>query len=147
MANEGWIKLPRSFRDSCFWPKRRRYTNTEALIDLALAVNYGPAKVAIGNRTIHVPSGGLITSQAKLSARWGWDRRTVRTFLRRAESAQILHVQTKRGIETGYTLLVIENICGFSGDSNGETWLSDESEAGPRYPFDAHKQEEQELSL
>jgi len=143
----GFIKLPREFRDSAFWPKRRRYTNTEALIDLKFAVNYAPAKVTIGNQTIHVPTDGLITSQAKLAARWGWDRRTVRSFLRRAESAQILHVQTKRGIETGYTLVVIENLCGFGGNSNGETWPADENEAGPRYPFDAHKQEEQELSL
>ena len=44
-----------------------------------------------------------------------------------------------------YDVQNLRKFCTFR--PNGETWPSDDGEAGPRYPFDAHKQEEQELSL
>jgi hypothetical protein len=112
----GWIKLPRSVRDSPFWPKARKYTRLEALLDLRFQANYKPGKVEHGGRVIHIPANGLFTSQVWLARRWRWDSRTVHNFFLALNLQNILRIETRRGVGKGYTIVTFLNPEDFEAD-------------------------------
>lgn len=125
---DGYFRLPRAIRDSGFWPKTRRYTSLEALIDLCLSARYGktPGKEYVGGRMITIPTGGYMTSQVKLAKRWRWDEKTVRKFLLSLNALGILRIETKKGIDHGYTLITFENSIAYDGDQESEFSIDDE---------------------
>lgn len=133
-----WIHLPRSIRNCPFWPKTRRYTRLEALIDLMCDAEYELQRVERGGHMIDIPAGGLLTIQVSLARRWRWDRKTVSKFLSLLESLNFLRIETQRGIDKGYTLLIFQNSKTFF--SNGEIGFSpDDFENSPSgHPSDPH---------
>ena len=106
--NLGWIKLHRKIKEHWLWPKGY-YSKFEAWIDLILLANHSQGKVPIGSRLITVERGQLLTSQLQLAKRWGWNRKTVNTFLKLTKSDEILDFRSSSEADTGYTLVTIRN--------------------------------------
>jgi hypothetical protein len=106
----------------------RPATVFEARIYIASKANRKPAQVPIGNRTIHLKEGEFITSQEKLAAKFNWDRKKVRDFLRREADADHVVFVTKRGKKSGYTRITIKDIWDLDADLNGEKWSNDGGE-------------------
>lgn len=85
-AEKGYIKLFRKFQNHPFWMKNRRFSFAEAWLDLLFRANYKENKVSFEYQTVILKAGELITSQDKLASAWGWDRSTVRRFLKLLET-------------------------------------------------------------
>jgi len=76
----GYIKLYRAIYEHWIW-KDKPFSRGQAWIDLLLMANHDDNKIVIGNEIVLVERGCLVTSEVKLSERWGWSRHKVRDFL------------------------------------------------------------------
>lgn len=72
---------------------------------MLLSANHEARNVFIGNQPIPVPRGTFITSEVKLSERWGWSRKKVRGFLAGLELDKMLAKKST----SMYTAITIEN--------------------------------------
>jgi hypothetical protein len=104
----------------------RSATFFEARLYLAVRANHKPAEVPISNRTVHVPRGGILSSQVKLADALHWDRKKFRKFLREEERADRLSYVTSLGKKSAYTLIILKDIWNLDADFTGEKWSTDE---------------------
>ena len=82
---DGWICLHRKICDHWLWDKKP-FSEGQAFVDMLLMANYKEKKFRLGNEVVSVDSGTIVTSQVKLSERWGWGRKKVSSFLKALES-------------------------------------------------------------
>ena len=87
--DDGWIKLYRCITEHWVW-KDKPFSKGQAWIDILLLSNHDDSKFVFGNELIDVERGSFITSETKLSDRWGWSRHKVRDFLNLLESDSML---------------------------------------------------------
>src|SRR5262245_61077272 len=64
-----------------------------------------------------IERGQYLTSQLKLSRRWGWHRETVSKFLRLLEGEKMASIETS----TGYTRITIQNYSKYQDAEEGTT--------------------------
>lgn len=83
--NKGWIALYRSIEDSFLW-KDKPFSKGQAWIDLLLLANHEDNKIMYQGEVITCERGTVNRSILSLAERWGWDRKTVRNFLKVLES-------------------------------------------------------------
>jgi hypothetical protein len=93
--NNGWISLNRKITNNWLW-KDKPFSKGQAWIDILLMVNHKENKVLFRDELINVERGERITSQVKLSDRWGWSRGKVRKFLTMLENDNMLVVRTDK---------------------------------------------------
>jgi len=140
MSNQrGYVRIERAIRDLPFWPKGRRYSQIEALLDLKMNARIKDETVDRGGVDIHVPAGSFLTDQMRLAERWGWDRKTVRKFLDRLVSRRLCLIFTKRGVDKGYTLITFIEDTGFSGEENSNSPMMNRENSPSDSPSDPHK--------
>ena len=101
--NNGYIKLWRKVKDHRFWLQKRKYSNFEAWIDILLKVNHHENTFHLGDREFKVMPGETITSQLKLSKRWGWSLGKVNLFLKRLQNEN----EIKLICENKFTKIVV----------------------------------------
>lgn len=80
----GWIKLHRKIIDNWIWEDPEKL---KAWIDILLMVNHEDRQVPFNGHIITIKRGQKLTSIAKLSDRWGWNRKRVARFLDLLEEA------------------------------------------------------------
>lgn len=85
----GWVRIDRKIFDSWIW-KDKPFSKGQAWIDLIMLASHEDKKFLLGNELIHIKRGEFITSEVKLSDRWGWSRTKVRDFLKLLESDKML---------------------------------------------------------
>ncbi|HCL03103.1 MAG TPA: hypothetical protein DHW61_11970 [Lachnoclostridium phytofermentans] len=78
--SKGWISLQRKIQDCWIW-KEKPFSKGQAWIDMLLLANHSDNEFLLGNELMNVQRGSFITSEVKLSDRWGWSRTKVRAFL------------------------------------------------------------------
>jgi hypothetical protein len=105
LGQEGWISLHRKVLENWIW-NIKKFDKAHAWLDLLLKVNHQLGKVSIGNKIVEVNRGETITSELKLSERWGWSRNAVRNFLGQLESDRMIE---KKSIAKQYTVIRIIN--------------------------------------
>ncbi len=93
MSGRGYISLYRRIQEHWLW-KDKPFSRGQAFIDLLLSVNHSDNKTVINNELVEVRRGSLITSQEKLSERWGWSRSKVSRFLKLLEDDRMIEVKT-----------------------------------------------------
>jgi len=93
MAKQGWVSIHRSIQDHWLW-EEKPFDKKSAWIDLILLANHKDNSFLLGNQLIEVPMGSLITSEMKLSERWGWGRKKVRNFLKLLEKDNMIVKKT-----------------------------------------------------
>lgn len=108
MEDKGWVKIHRKILDNSLWLEER-FTKAQAWIDLILKANHESKEVLIGYKKVVVSRGSLLISQVKLAKRWGWDRKTVKRFLKFLQVSQMVHVEVDRNIQHGFTVITIKN--------------------------------------
>lgn len=84
-SGKGWITLSRSLQEHWLW-ECKPFSKGQAWIDLIMLANHKDKICAFGSSMVPVKRGQTVTSIQKLSARWGWDRKTVTNFLNILES-------------------------------------------------------------
>lgn len=85
----GWISLHRSIQEHWIW-QEKPFDKRSAWIDLLLSANHKDNKFLLGNNLVDIERGSFITSEVKLSDRWGWSRTKVRNFLELLEKDNML---------------------------------------------------------
>ena len=93
MSSRGWISLHRRIQDHWLWDDKP-FSKGQAWIDLLMMANYKENKFLLGNELIEVEEGSFITSEVKLSTRWGWSRTKVRGFLKLLEDDYMIVKKT-----------------------------------------------------
>lgn len=101
---DGWISLHRKIQDHWLW-EDKPYSKGQAWIDLLMMANHQDNQALIGNTPVDIKRGSFITSEVKLSKRWGWGRKKVRTFLDVLEIEKMLAKKST----SKYTSITIEN--------------------------------------
>ena len=81
MTKKGYVGIHRTLTEHYLW-QDKPFSKGQAWIDLLLMVNHSDAKILIGSRLVEVMAGSKITSEIKLSERWGWSRKKTRGFLK-----------------------------------------------------------------
>ena len=74
MAKTGWIKLHRQIMDSEFYKEPRRFSRSEAWIDILLRANH--------EEEDGIKPGSFLTSYSELAKSWGWSKSTTWNFLK-----------------------------------------------------------------
>lgn len=87
--NRGWISLYRKVQAHWIW-NDKPFDKRSAWIDLILLANHEDKKIVLGNEIIEVKRGSFVTSEVKLSDKWGWSRSKVRSFLELLENDKMI---------------------------------------------------------
>lgn len=103
---QGWISIHRKIKEHWLW-EDKPFSRGQAWIDLLLSANYSQAKFLMGGELISADRGDVITSEVKLSERWGWSRKKVRNFLKMLEVDGMI-VQKKDNRKTVLNILNYE---------------------------------------
>jgi hypothetical protein len=135
-AAAGWIKLHRSLADHPIW-LGERFTRGQAWVDLLMLAAFEEHEApSYGFRDVmRVKRGQVLTSQVRLAERWGWDRRTVRMFLRNLERRGMVLIEGSKDTHTGFTLVTIrkydpyQNTDAPTGASNSPSYSPSRSPA------------------
>lgn len=85
----GWISIHRKIQNHWLWSEKP-YSRGQAWIDIIMMANHQDNQFVLGNELIKVNRGSFITSEVKLSDRWGWSRTKVRSFLELLEKDNML---------------------------------------------------------
>src|SRR3989304_8299435 len=86
---EGWIRLHRQILESEIWTAER-FNKGQAWIDLLLLANHRPQTIFIRGIEIKILRGQLAYSQLTLAKRWGWNVKSVSTYLRWLQNRQMV---------------------------------------------------------
>lgn len=91
----GWVSIHRQIREHWVW-EEKPFSYGQAWIDMIMMANHADNKVPIGKEIVIVETGSFITSEPKLSERWGWSRTKVRTFLSLLEQDKMIIKKSDR---------------------------------------------------
>lgn len=91
----GYIKTHRSIQDCWIW-NCEKYDKAHAWLDLLLDANHKDVKMLIDSKPMVVGRGCLYTSKLHLAEKWGWDRKTVTSFLSILEGDGMITQETFR---------------------------------------------------
>lgn len=86
----GWIKIHRSIKDHWLYTEKRVFSRFEAWNDILLTVNYSDAQTLIKGKLYNVKRGEIILSLDSWAKRWGWEKSTVRRFLKLLENESMV---------------------------------------------------------
>ena len=85
----GWICLSRKILSCWVW-KDKPFSKAQAWIDLLLLASHEDTKFLLGNELVEIKRGSFVTSEVKLSERWGWSRTKTRNYLFLLESDNMI---------------------------------------------------------
>jgi hypothetical protein len=100
----GWVAIHRQITDSALWTDRP-FSRGQAWIDLILMASHQDRKILILGREVEIKRGGMITSEVKLSEKWGWSRAKVKKFLTYLKENDMITTETS----TKWTVVNIVN--------------------------------------
>lgn len=135
-----WIKVHRQITDHPLW-KDKPFSRGQAFIDLLLMANTKEGMCYIDGAQVHFVPGEIITSEVKLSIRWGWSRKKVRGFLSGME-------RDGMGIKKGtakYTSVTIVNWALYQSGGQVITQLRNSSGPGEEQLRNTNKNKELEV--
>lgn len=101
---ESWVKISRKLLDHWIWSDQP-FSKGQAWVDMILTANYKDKKIMFDGKVIEVKRGTFVTSIAKLSERWDWDKRKVKRYLTALKNEKMLSFDST----TRCTTITIEN--------------------------------------
>lgn len=110
MADKGWIKLHRQLQECPIW-YGERFSKGQAWVDLLLLANHRDKKILFNGEMIVIQRGQYLTSTVKLAEKWGWNRKTVSSYLKLLEQDKMI----AKVSDNTKTLITIENYEVFQG--------------------------------
>lgn len=125
---KGWIYLHRSLVDHWLW-NDKPFSKGQAWVDLLLLANYEDVKIPYKGEVITCERGVVNRSITFLADRWGWDRKTVRTFLHLLESDGMVAINCT----THRTTIIIEKY-GFFQDIRTTNCTTKSQQVGQQSP-------------
>jgi len=93
MSEKGWISIDRKIVDHWVWSSKP-FGKGQAWIDLLIMANYKDQPFYSGGKIIDGKRGVVYRSLKSLAERWGWDRKTVRGFLKLLEGDGMVAIES-----------------------------------------------------
>lgn len=90
---QGWISVHRQIQEHWLWADKP-FSKGQAWIDMLMLANHEDKKTLIDNNIVVIESGSFVTSEHKLSERWGWSRWKVHEFLNLLQSDNMIFAKT-----------------------------------------------------
>ena len=90
---QGWISVHRQIQEHWLWADKP-FSKGQAWIDMLMLANHEDKKTLIDNNIVVIESGSFVTSEHKLSERWGWSRWKVHEFLNLLQSDNMISAKT-----------------------------------------------------
>lgn len=115
---EGWVKLHRTITDNWIWDNPHYL---KWWLDLILMANHKERKILFNDSIRTVGIGERVTSEQKLSERWGVSRNTVRKFLNLLVKDDMISLQKSRQTGTTYKINNYNVYQGFSEEKKHQT--------------------------
>lgn len=114
---KGWIKLHRQLQECPIW-YGERFSKGQAWVDLLLLANHRDKKILFNGEMVTIKRGQYLTSMVKLAEKWGWNRKTVSSYLKVLEDEHMITKVT----DNSKTLITIENYEIYQGidDEDGQ---------------------------
>ena len=103
MGDVGYVAIFRQIFDHWVW-QEKPFSKGQAWIDLLLLANHSDHKKPKGDKIITYRRGDVNRSVLFLADRWGWDRKTVKRFLRVLEADNMI---TVKGTTQGTTITIV----------------------------------------
>lgn len=100
---QGWITIHRKIQENALWLSDEPFDKRSAWIDLILMANHEDKTFLHGNVLTTVKRGSKITSLRKLSLKWKWSIKKVKTFLELLEELKMISLNESRK-QTTYTI-------------------------------------------
>lgn len=104
--DSGWVRAYRSIQEHWLW-EDKPFAYGQAWMDLILLAGYEEKTFMLQSpkKSVTLPRGALLTSEHKLSERWGWSRKKVHKFLENLEENEMLGIQR----DGKGTILILRN--------------------------------------
>lgn len=83
--------------------------------------NFQDNSLIIGMKSVNLNRGQFLTSQVKLAERWGWNRKTVKSWLLFLQKEKMITTKMDRDIHHGFTIITITNYNTYQPDGQGLT--------------------------
>ncbi|MGM0163859.1 hypothetical protein [Enterococcus sp. DIV1059_2] len=115
---EGWVKLHRTITDNWIWDNPHYL---KWWLDLILMANHKERKILFNDSIRTVGIGERVTSEQKLSERWGVSRNTVRKFLNLLVKDDMISLKKSRQTGTTYKINNYNVYQGFSEEKKHQT--------------------------
>ena len=111
----GYVTIPRFiFDDPGYLGRGIKFSKPSALIDLIQLARISDGKEFVNGRYVDVKRGQLCKSVRELSARWGWDEKTVSKFLNSLTQSEIIAYDfphSKCGLTRIISIVSYDNWC------------------------------------
>jgi predicted transcriptional regulator len=107
----GWISIYRSIWNNWVW-QEKPFSKGQAWVDLLLLMGHEDGKVVFRQEVIPVKRGQKVTSELKLSERWGWSRNKVRAYLERLKQDNMIDIKKDKR----KTIITIVNYDDYQGE-------------------------------
>jgi hypothetical protein len=118
LGDVGYVAIFRQIFDHWVW-QEKPFSKGQAWIDLLLLANHSDHKKPKGDKIITYRRGDVNRSVLFLADRWGWDRKTVKRFLRVLEADNMIVI---KGTTQGTTLTIVNyDFWQRSGSTKGTT--------------------------
>lgn len=105
MGDQGFIKLSRKFFKNPLWKEPRRYSRSEAWLDLIFMARFEDSQQILRNRVIEVQRGEIIASRRFLEERWSWGSTKVVNFLNYLQNNSMINQRQT----SGQTIIILCN--------------------------------------
>lgn len=103
LGDVGYVAIFRQIFNHWLW-QEKPFSKGQAWIDLLLLANHSDHKKPKGDKIITYRRGDVNRSVLFLADRWGWDRKTVKRFLRVLEADNMIVV---KGTTQGTTITIV----------------------------------------
>lgn len=103
LGDVGYVAIFRQIFNHWLW-QEKPFSKGQAWIDLLLLANHSDHKKPKGDKIITYHRGDVNRSILFLADRWGWDRKTVKRFLRVLEADNMIVV---KGTTQGTTITIV----------------------------------------
>lgn len=102
---QGWISLHRKIMNHEFFKEKRKFSRFEAWIDLLLKASFEEEEVSFNFQKFKLERGQLVTSIRELSERWGWHRKTIRTYFNQLQKEDMVNLDASN---RGFVISIIK---------------------------------------
>lgn len=105
--SKGWVTIKRKITGHWLW-NEKPFSKGQAWIDLILMAQHKQKELMHRGQKLTLARGQLVTSERKLSSRWGWSRGKVKNFLNKLEKDGMVTIKKK---PKEITVVTIVNYC------------------------------------
>jgi len=135
---KGYIKLHREIADHWLW-NEKPFSKGQAWVDILMMVNHETNKFVFGKQLVEVERGSCITSELKLSDRWGWSRHKVDDFLKLLQNDKMLGLKK----DNKKTILEVCNYSHFQSKEEQEGQQKDNKRTSKGHQKDTNKNDKE----